>query len=160
MEKVDFHSTGKVWENKHFKFMGFLNNSDEVEIHTIPKIWEKWIPIIWENYGKKQKFQSNGFLKYFGWSRNPYNSQYIEKVNPHSKGNIWENTNISKVKCFWNFCAWNRNPCSSQNIEKLDFHYTGKIWENTNIPKCWISQIFWVKQKSIEFPKYGISEFP
>ena len=41
MEKVDFHSTGKVWENKHFKFMGFLNNSDEVEIHTIPKIWEK-----------------------------------------------------------------------------------------------------------------------
>ena len=35
--------------------MGFLIISDEAEIHTIPKTWEKWIPIIRENYGKKQK---------------------------------------------------------------------------------------------------------
>ena len=61
---------------------------------------------------------------------------------------------------FLNYFGRSRNPYNSQNIEKLDFHYTGKIWENTNIPKCWVSQIFWVKQKSIEFPKYGISEFP
>ena len=26
MGKVDFHSTGKVRKNKHFKFMGFLNS--------------------------------------------------------------------------------------------------------------------------------------
>ena len=32
---------GKVWENKHFKFMGFLNISSEAEIHTIPKTLEK-----------------------------------------------------------------------------------------------------------------------
>ena len=53
MGKVDFHSTGKVWE-------------------------------------KKQTFQSNGFLKYFGWSRNPYNSQSMGKVNLHSTGKVRE----------------------------------------------------------------------
>ena len=122
MRKVNSHSKEKIWENmnisklrvsgifclkqksmqfpkyrksglplygksmrkhKHFKFMVFLNISDEAEIHTIPKTWEKWIPIIREKYGKK-----------------------------------------------------------------------------ANIPKCWVSQIFWVKQKSIQFPKYGKSEFP
>ena len=42
MGKVDFHSTGKVWENnKHSKVMGFSNILDEAEIHTIPKVWEK-----------------------------------------------------------------------------------------------------------------------
>ena len=41
MGKVDFHKTGKAWETKHFKFIGFLNISGEVEIHTIPKILEK-----------------------------------------------------------------------------------------------------------------------
>ena len=35
---------------------------------------------------KKQTLQSNGFLKYFGWSRNPYNSQNMGKVNSYSKG--------------------------------------------------------------------------
>ena len=28
-------------KHKYFKFMGFLNISGEVEIHTILKIWEK-----------------------------------------------------------------------------------------------------------------------
>ena len=36
--------------------MGFLNISGEAEIHTIPKIWEKWIYIVPEKYGKTQKF--------------------------------------------------------------------------------------------------------
>ena len=72
-------------KHKHFKFMGFLNILDEAEIHTIPKIWDKWIPIIREKYGKKQALQSNGFLKNFGWSRNPYNSQNMGKVDSHSK---------------------------------------------------------------------------
>ena len=93
-------------KHKHFKFMGFLNILDEAEIHTIPRTWEKWISIIREKYGKKtnipkwwvsqlfwakQKsivrekygktltFQSNGFLKYFGRNRNPYNSQNMGK---------------------------------------------------------------------------------
>ena len=33
--------------------MGFLNISYKAEIHTIPRIWQKWIPIIREKYGKK-----------------------------------------------------------------------------------------------------------
>ena len=36
---------------------------------------------------------------------------------------------------------------------KVDFHSTEKVWENTNIPKLWVSQIFWVTQKSIQFKK-------
>ena len=95
--KSGFPLYGRSMEkHKHFKFMGFLNISDEAEIHTIPRIWEKWISIIREKYGKKQTFQSNEFLHYFEWSRNPYNSQNMEKVNFHSKRKIWENTNIPK----------------------------------------------------------------
>ena len=30
-------------KQKHFKFMGFLNISEGVEIHTIPKTRGKWI---------------------------------------------------------------------------------------------------------------------
>ena len=43
---------------------------------------------------------------------------------------------------------------------KVDFHSTGKVWENTKISNLWVSQKFWVKRKSIQFPKYGKSEFP
>ena len=99
--KSGFPLYGKIIEkHKHFKFMGFLNILDETKIHTIPRTWEKWISIIRKKYrkkyGKKQTFQSNGFLNYFEWSRNPYNSQNMEKVNSHSRGKIWENTNIPK----------------------------------------------------------------
>ena len=95
--KVNFHNTGKVWEkkNKYSKVMGFSNSLSEAEMHTIPKIWKKWIPIVREKYGKTQTFQSNRFLKYFGWSRNPYNSQNMGKVNLHSTGKVRENTEIS-----------------------------------------------------------------
>ena len=119
---IGFPWYGKsMGKHKHFKFMGFLNILSEAEIHTISKIWEKWIPIIRGKYGKKQAFQSYGFLKYFGWSRNPYNSQNMGKVNSHSKGKIWENTNISKLR---------------------------------------VSGIFCLKQKSMQFPKYGKSGLP
>ena len=57
--KTGFPLYGKsMGKHKHFKFMGFLNISGEAEIHTIPKIWEKWIPIVREKYGKTQTFQS------------------------------------------------------------------------------------------------------
>ena len=101
--------------------MDFLNISDKVEIHTIPKTWRKWISVLREKYGKTQTFQIYGFLQYFGWIRNPYNSQ---------------------------------------NMGKVDFHSTRKVRENTNIPKLWVSQIFWVTQKSMQFPKHGKSGFP
>ena len=96
MGKVNSHNTGKVWEkNKHSKLMGFSTILVEAEIHTIPKISKKWIPIVREKYGKTQTFQSNEFLKYFGWCRNPYNSQNMGKVNLHSTGKVRENTEIS-----------------------------------------------------------------
>ena len=82
---------------KHFKFMGLLNISSEAEIHIIPKTWGKWISIVREKCGKTQTFQIYGFLKYFGLSRNPYNSQNMGKVDFHSTGKVWENTNISNL---------------------------------------------------------------
>ena len=57
---------GKYEKTKHPKVKCFLHILGEAKIHTIPKIWEKRIPIIREKYGKKQTFQSNGFHKYFG----------------------------------------------------------------------------------------------
>ena len=38
--------------------MDFSNILDEAKIHTIPKIWEKWNPIVQEKYGKTQTFHS------------------------------------------------------------------------------------------------------
>ena len=70
-------------KHKHLKFMGFLNISDEAEIHAIHK--------------------------------------KMGKVNSHSKGKIRENTNISKLR---------------------------------------VSGIFCLKQKSMQFPKYGKSGLP
>ena len=39
---------------------------------------------------------------------------------------------------------------------KVNSHNTGKVWEKNKHSK--VSQIFWVKQKSIQFPKHGKSE--
>ena len=35
--------------------MGFSNILGKAEIHTIPKIWEKWIYLVQNKYGKTQK---------------------------------------------------------------------------------------------------------
>ena len=83
--------------------MAFLNISGEAEIHTIPKTWGKRIFIVREEYEKTQTFQIYGFLKYFGWSRNPYNSQNMGKVNFHSTEKVWENTNISNISNIYGF---------------------------------------------------------
>ena len=49
MEKVNSHSKKKnMGKHKHSKVMGFSNILGEAEIHTIPKIWEKWIYIVRE----------------------------------------------------------------------------------------------------------------
>ena len=71
MGKVNSQNTGKILEKKYPKLMGFSNIWGEVEIHTIPKTWEKWISVAREKYGRTQTFQIYGFLKYFGLSRNP-----------------------------------------------------------------------------------------
>ena len=46
-------------------FQSFSNILGEAEIHTIPKIWKKGIPIGREKYGKTQTFQSKAFFKFF-----------------------------------------------------------------------------------------------
>ena len=43
--------------------MGFLNISGQPEIHKIRKIWEKWIPIVREKYGKTD-FKVKGLLNF------------------------------------------------------------------------------------------------
>ena len=56
--------------------------------------------VISHNMGKvceKQTFESFVFLKYFGCSRNPYNSKNIENGDYHGTGKVWENTNISNL---------------------------------------------------------------
>ena len=120
------------------------------------------------------------------------------KVNSHSKGKIWENTNISKLKVCGIFCLKQKSmqfpkygkiglPLYGKSMGKhnhfklivllnisdeAEIHTIPKTWEKCipiirekygkkeNIPYGWVSKIFWVKQKSIQFPKYGKSEFP
>ena len=51
---------GKHKDSKGLDFLHTPHSSISCEalIHTIPKIWEKWIPIERENNGKAQTFQS------------------------------------------------------------------------------------------------------
>ena len=76
-----------------------------------------------EKYGKTQTFQSNGFLKYFGRSRNPYNSQNMGKVNLHSTGKVWENTDISHILYY------------RTDLELMRTHAIPNVWECTNSHK-------------------------
>ena len=55
--------------------------------------------ILWEKYRKTQTSESYGLLSNFAYSRNPYNSQDMRKVNSHSKGKTQENRH-SRVKGF------------------------------------------------------------
>ena len=133
--KVNFHNTGKVSEkNKHSKVMGFSTILSEAEIHTIPKKWKKWIPIVREKYGKTQTFQSNGFLKYFGRSRNIYNSQNMGKVNLHITGKVRENTQISHSLRYLADLEFMRshgipNVCECTNSHKMEI-FCGKPYHS------------------------------
>ena len=48
-----------------------------------------------KGWGKKQTYQSNGFLNYFGRRVNSCNSQNMGKLNLHSTGKVRKNTEIS-----------------------------------------------------------------
>ena len=96
MGKVNSHSKGKIWENKNISKLSVSKIFLDAEIHAVPNTWETWISIIREMYGKTQTFQICGFLKYFGWSRNPYNCQNLGKMNFHNTGKVWGKTNIPK----------------------------------------------------------------
>ena len=135
--------------HKYSKAIGLSHISCEtLLIHTIPKISEKGIPIVREKNQKTQTFQSWRFLIFFSWKR------WISVV--------WEKygkTQTFQIYGFLKYFGWNRKPYNSQNMGKENCHNTGKVWEKTDIRKLWFSQMFWVKQKSIQFPKYGKSEF-
>ena len=88
----------KYEKTEHSTVKCFLHIWREAEIHTISKTQNMGRVISTrEKYGKTQTFQIYGFLKYFGLSRNPYNSQNMGKVDFHSTGKMWENTNIPKL---------------------------------------------------------------
>ena len=130
-------------KDEHFRVKDFWNFLLEAEIHATPNTLGKSISIIREKYGKTQIFQIYGFLKNFGWSRNPYNFQNMGKVNSQRKEKIREKPNISKLSVS-EFFAWCRNPCRSRNMGKKDFYYTDKEWKNlggknTNISNLWVS---------------------
>ena len=123
------HTIPKIWEkwiprvrknmgkHKHFKVKCFWNFSLEAENHAVLKTWEKWICIIRKKHGETQAFQIYGFLKYFGWSRNSYNSQNMGKVNSHNTGKVWEKSKHSKVLGFSNI------------LGEAEIHTIPKIWE-------------------------------
>ena len=67
-------------KHKHPKITGFLSLLHETEIHAIPKTWEKQIPMVRKIMTKhKYSIQRHGFLTYFAWSKNPYNSGNTRK---------------------------------------------------------------------------------
>ena len=76
-------------KHKHFKFMGFLNISSEVEIHKIPKIWERCIYLVREKYGKTE---ISHILR---------NLAYLELTRTHAIPNVWEYANSHKTEIFW-----------------------------------------------------------
>ena len=144
LDEAEIHAIPRTWEKwisiirekygkkQTFQSKGFSTILIKAEIHTIPKIWKKWIPIVREKYGKTQTFQSNRFLKYFGWSRNPYNSQNMGKVNSHNMEKVWEKQTFQSYG-FLKYFGWSRNPYNSQNMGKVNLHSTGKVRENTEI---------------------------
>ena len=52
------------------------------------------------------------------------------------------------------------NTYNSQNMRKMNSQSKEKIWENTSISKLSVSEIFCLKQKSMQFPKHGKTGFP
>ena len=123
MGKVDFHNTGKVWENKHFKFMGFLNISGKAEIYTIPKIWEKWIPLIRVRYGENKHSKVTGFLKISGEAGIYTIPKIWEQWIYFITGKVWENTEIFHTLRYL------------ADVELMRTHAIPNVWECTNSDK-------------------------
>ena len=57
--------------------------------------------------------------------------KHKEKENSHSKGKIWESTNIPKL---WvpKYFTWSRNPYNSQTKGWVNSHVTKEVRENTD----------------------------
>ena len=90
-------------KHEHFKVKGFWNFLLEAEIHAVPNTWQEWISLIREKYGKTQTFQIYGFLKNFGWNRNPSIHKTWEKWILIIREKYGKKTNIPKFLKYWNF---------------------------------------------------------
>ena len=112
--------------------MGFSNILGEAEIHKIPKIWGKWIPIVRKKYEKTQIFQSLVLLKFSSWIRNPWSCHNMLKVDFHYTGKVWV---TFQIYGFLKYFGWSRNPCNSQNMGKVYSHNMGKVWEKNKHSK-------------------------
>ena len=82
----------KFWDELNANFvllyLFYLPNTGKLcENTNIPKIW----------------ILTCSALLYFAWNRNPCNSDNMGKLNSHSKGNVWENTNIPKLRVSYIF---------------------------------------------------------
>ena len=72
----------------------------------------------------------------------------------------YEKTQIFQIYGFLTYFMCGINTYNSQNMRKVNSHSKEKIWENTNISKLSVSEIFRLKQKSMQFPEHGKSELP
>ena len=141
-------------EHKPSKILCFLNISAETEIHTVSKTWEKWISEAWFKLWGNTNI-AKVWVSYIFCRKQIYKilitwEKWILIVR-ESDGKTQTFQNNGFCKCF--MCRI--NPCNFQNMEWVNPHVREKVWENTNISKFWISYIFHMKQKSIQFPNHG-----
>ena len=111
-------------------------------------------------------FHLNVWVK-MGSEINNFISFHISSIVPKTWGKWipivrqkYRKTEHSKVKGFLYILREARIYTISKTWENWIPYSTGKLWENKNIPRVWVSYIFHVKQKSIQFPSDGTSEFP
>ena len=109
--------------------------------------------------GKKQTFQSNGFLNYFGWSRNSYSSQNMEKWIPIVRKKYGK-TQTFQINGLLKYFGWSRNPYSSQNMGKVNLHSTGKVRENTEISHSLRYLADLALMRTHEFPMFVNVQIP
>ena len=124
-----------------------------------------WIYLVRETYGRTPKVpkvikysKGFGFLyilhySYFARNRNRYNSE--------NTGNNWilGKHKHSKVMGFLHISCVTLIQTIPKRWEKW-IPKVRKKYGKTNISKLRISEIFSLKQKSMQFPKYGKSGFP
>ena len=82
--------------------MGFLNVSGEAEIHTIPEIGKKWIPIMRVKYGKNKHSKVMGFSNILGKQKSTQFPKYVKSEFPYQGKNMGKHKHF-KVKGFLNF---------------------------------------------------------
>ena len=95
MGKSNFHSMVKLWENTNISrvWASYIFHLKQKSIQFPNDVINEFL-----HYRiSMRKHKNQELLTYFSWSRNPYNFRNVRKLNFHSTGKLWENTNVSKV---------------------------------------------------------------